>query len=186
MDEFAVMLLKISEQLRNNELKDLKFLCCDKIPKKTLESISSGTDLFTKLCELDDISRDNLDFLIKLLQHIKRNDLIAEVKKFQTPLSREENNLQTAEDEDRMGQAFDIIADNVGREWKRLMRYLGVTDPVMEQVIYANPYNMREQIIQCLREWKKKKQDNATVPALIKALESCRMKLVAERITEAL
>lgn len=67
-----------------------------------------------------------------------------------------------------------------------LMRTLGVTDGTMEQIIYAHPYNLREQIRQCLREWKKKKRENANVSALIKALEKCRLKLVAEKISDEL
>ncbi|KAM5138055.1 FAS-associated death domain protein [Mantella aurantiaca] len=186
MDDFNVLLLKISDKLSDDELRDMKFLCKDKIPKKKMETITKPTDLFTKLMEMTEISKDNPSFLIELLQRIHRDDLTQEVKEFQTPLSKEETSVEEEADEDQLGQAFDIICENVAKEWKMLMRNLGVTDSTMEQVAYANPYNLREQIRQCLREWKKKKRENANVSALIKALEKSRLKLVAERISDEL
>ncbi|XP_077318443.1 FAS-associated death domain protein [Lithobates pipiens] len=187
MEDFNVMLLRIAGKLSDADLNDMKFLCQDKIPRKKMETITSPTDLFMKLMELTEISKDDLNFLIVLLQHTQRHDLAKEVKGFQgPPMSREEASVDEDPDEDQLGQAFDIICENVGKDWKMLMRTLGVTDSTMEQISYANPYNLREQIRQCLREWKKKKRENANVSALIKALEKCRMKLVAEKITDKL
>ncbi|XP_040184074.1 FAS-associated death domain protein [Rana temporaria] len=187
MEDFNVMLLGIAGKLTDTDLSNMKFLCQDKIPRKKMETITSPTDLFIKLMELTEISKDNLNFLIELLQHTLRHDLAKEVKAFQgPPISREETSVAEDPDEDQLGQAFDIICENVGKDWKMLMRTLGVTDGTMDQIIYANPYNLREQIRQCLREWKKKKRENANVSALIKALEKCRLKLVAEKISDEL
>ncbi|CAI9600884.1 unnamed protein product [Staurois parvus] len=188
MDDFNVMLLRIAGKLSDTDLNSMKFLCQDKIPRKKMETIKSPTDLFIKLMELTEISKDNLNFLTELLQHAHRHDLAKEVKEFHEPsLSREETSIEEEPEEDQLGQAFDIICENVGKDWKMLMRTLGVTDSTMEHVVYANPYNLREQIRQCLREWKQKKRENANVSALIKALEKCRMKLaVAEKLCEKL
>lgn len=187
MEEFNVMLLRIAGKLSDTDLNNMKFLCQDKIPRKKMETIASPTDLFIKLMELTEISKDNLNFLIQLLQHTQRYDLAKEVKGFQgPPVSREETSEAEDPEEDQLGRAFDIICENMGRDWKMLMRALGVNDSTMEQIIYANPYNLKEQIRQCLREWKKKKRENANVSALIKALEKCRLKLVAEKISDEL
>ncbi|XP_068117526.1 FAS-associated death domain protein [Hyperolius riggenbachi] len=199
MEEFRVALLKISERLSEQDFKDMKFLCQEKIVKKKLEAITRPTELFTRLIEQENITKDKPDFLIFLLQHIGRNDLIGEVDKSQTPLSREQAGVQTPlsreqagvqasaeEGSDQLLQAFDIVCDNVGRDWRRLLRFLGVTDITMEQVQYANPYNLREQIRQCLREWRKKKGEDANISALLKGLEKCRMRLVIEKITDEL
>ncbi|XP_018410026.1 PREDICTED: FAS-associated death domain protein [Nanorana parkeri] len=186
MDNFNILLLRISGKLSETDLSNMKFLCQDKIPRKKMETIMIPTDLFTKLMELTELSKDNLDFLIQLLQHAHRHDLAEEVKGFQMPLSREEVSVDEESDEDQLGQAFDIICENVGKDWKMLIRTLGITDSTIEQVAYANPYNMKEQIRQCLREWKKKKRENANVSVLIKALENCRMKLVADKLSDKL
>ncbi|XP_072278186.1 FAS-associated death domain protein [Pyxicephalus adspersus] len=186
MDAFNVMLLGISRKLSEANLNDMKFLCKEKIPRKKMETITSPTELFTKLQELAEMSKDNLTFLIELLQQAHRNDLADEVKGYQCPPSRVETFVDEASNEDPLGQAFDIICESVGKDWKMLMRTLGLTDGTIDQVVYANPYNLREQIRHCLREWRRKKKENAKVSALIQALEKCRMKLVAERISDEL
>ncbi|XP_063800209.1 FAS-associated death domain protein isoform X2 [Pseudophryne corroboree] len=180
MDRLSVMLLKVSDRLTAKETDDLKFLCRKKITKKKMEAVSKATDLFSRLLEQAEIAQDDLAFLEQLLQNIDRKDLVEEVRNYQSSCSREE----TAGDQ--LDLAFDIICDNVGRDWRKLVRTLGVTEVTMEQVIYANPFNMQEQLMQCLKEWRKKKRDDANVSALVLALEHCRMRLVAEKLTDGL
>ncbi|XP_075044383.1 FAS-associated death domain protein [Mixophyes fleayi] len=186
MDNFSVILLRISGQLSEKEINDLKFLCREKIAKKKLETISSATDLFTKLQEQTDITQDDLGFLVQLLQSIERRDLVEELRKYQPACAREETAGDWAQDRDQLDRAFDIICDNVGRDWRRLMRSLGMTDPIMEQVMDAHPRNMREQLMQCLIKWREKKRDDASVTALMHALECCKLRLVAEKVTDGL
>lgn len=181
MDTFSVTLLNISKKLDEKELADMKFLCQKKIVKKKMESISNATDLFRHLKELVVISEDNLSFLVQLLNTINRPDLAQEVERFQGPQSGAE-----PEERDQLDQAFDIICDNVGKDWKRLIRTLGVTEATIDQVVDANRNDMREQLRQCLNQWKKKKRDSASVSALVQALENCRMRLIAERLVEAI
>ncbi|XP_056383577.1 FAS-associated death domain protein [Hyla sarda] len=181
VDKCSVLLLRISEKLNNEELEGMKFLCQKQIVKKKMETITSPIHLFRHLKELTEISEDDLGFLVVLLNTINRPDLAQEVERFHSPPSRVE-----AGERDHLDQAFDIICDNVGRDWKKLIRSLGVSESTIEQVVYANPNNMREQLQQCLNEWKKKRKDGATISVLVKALENCRMRLVSERITEAI
>ncbi|XP_075693152.1 FAS-associated death domain protein [Rhinoderma darwinii] len=184
MDKFSVMLLKMSEKLDDKELEDMKFLCQKNIVKKKMELITSPIHLFRHLKELMEISEDDLSFLVKLFNTINRPDLAKEVERFQGRQSR--SSPVESSERDQLDLAFDIICDNVGKDWKKLIRTLGVTDVTMDQVIYANPNNMREQLMQCLKEWRKKKKDSATVSALVQALENCRMRLVSEKITDAI
>lgn len=186
MDDLNILLLRISGKLSETDLNNMKFLCQDKIRKRKMETILSPTDLFTRLMELEVLSKDNLGFLVELLEHAQRHDLAKEVKKFQGPLSREETSVDEDEDEDQLGEAFDVICENVGKDWKMLIRTLGIGDSTIDQVIYANPYNMKEQLRQCLREWKKKKREKANISTLIEALTKCRMKLVAEKVKDRL
>lgn len=61
----------------------MKFLCRDKIKKGKLEAVQSGLELFSILMERQEIGSDNLEFLRKLLQHIERGDLVAQVVHFE-------------------------------------------------------------------------------------------------------
>ncbi|KAM3918736.1 FAS-associated death domain protein [Leptodactylus fuscus] len=179
--ELHILLLKISDSLSQKELEDMKFLCQGPIVRKKMESITSPIHLFRQLQELVLISEDDLSFLVKLLNNIKRYDLAQEVENFQGATAQGD-----AAARDHLDQAFDIICDNVGKEWKRLIRILGVSDVIMDRVIDANRYDMREQLMQCLREWKKMKKDGATISVLVKALEDCRMRLVSEKLSTAI
>ncbi|XP_073515651.1 FAS-associated death domain protein [Phyllobates terribilis] len=181
MDNFPKLLLEISEKLDERELESMKFLCSKKIVKKKMEMIKSPLDLFRQLQELTDISEDDLTFLISLLTTINRFDLVKKVELFLGQHPEEE-----PKERDQMDEAFDIICDNVAKEWRRLIRTLGLPEMIIEQAMCANPYNMREQLMQCLIEWRKMKKDSATVSALVQALEKCKLRLVSERLTEAI
>ncbi|KAG9473172.1 hypothetical protein GDO78_022892 [Eleutherodactylus coqui] len=181
VDKLNAMLLQISGKLDNKELEDLKFLCQNKIVKKKMELISSPIHLFRQLKELLEISEEDLSFLVELLDTINRHDLAQEVEKFRGPQSR----VQMRE-RDQLDQAFDIICENVGKDWKKLIRILGIADATMDQVIYENPNNMQEQLRQCLNKWREKKKEGATVSALVQGLENCRMRLVSERLADSI
>ncbi|XP_069824233.1 FAS-associated death domain protein [Dendropsophus ebraccatus] len=181
VETFPAMLLRISNKLSDKELDDMKFLCQKKIVKKKLETITVPIHLFRHLQELVEISEDDVSFLVELLNTINRPDLAQEVENFQEPQSRADDG-----ERDHLDQAFDIICDNVGKDWKKLIRTLGVPEPTVDRVIYANPNNLQEQLRQCLNEWRKKRKDGATISALVQALENCRMRLVSERLTEAI
>ncbi|MEE6499329.1 hypothetical protein FKM82_003414 [Ascaphus truei] len=185
MDTFVVMLHNLSTQLDDKELDTLKFLCQEKMGKKKLESVKSVRDLFRYLMELLHISRDNLEFLRTLLKTIKRHDLVQEVDGFQER-SLGVDAMSEIQESDQFGLAFDIICENVGRNWKMLARRLGVSDVKMDHIVTANPYNMHEQLMQSLREWQKKKGREAQVSDLLRALKSCNMNLVAEKLAEGL
>ena len=81
MDEFNLMLLKISNDLRPNDLEKLIFFC--KIEESCKANITSGLHLFTRLCHGQRISEDNVAYLKDILNAIERIDLVNHVETFE-------------------------------------------------------------------------------------------------------
>ncbi|KFP70630.1 Protein FADD, partial [Acanthisitta chloris] len=174
------LLLSISSSLSASELSNMKFLCQDKIKKRKLESVQSGMDLFTILMEQQEITNDNLSFLRKMLERIERGDLVLRVKQFE-----EEGELSACDDQpDPHQKPTDVICDNVGREWKRLMRELGLSDVQLDRIEAAHRFSLYEQLLQGLRHWQKVKGKDAKVTDLIAALRGCNLNLVADIVEE--
>ncbi|XP_053304759.1 FAS-associated death domain protein [Spea bombifrons] len=182
MDDFKVMLLSIALKIDEKELEDLKFLCKGKISKRKLEGITRATDLFTALTEMDELSADKLDILEQMLRLIKRKDLVNEVSAYQAGISTQ----PSVEERGLLDHAFEIICDNIGLKWKMLMRKLGLPENILDRALVANPYSLVEQQMTCLREWKRREGSEANVTVLIRALESCSMKLVADILRDEL
>lgn len=80
--------------------------------------------------------------------------------------------------------AFDIICDNVGKDWKRLARRLKVSDAKIDAIEEKYPRNLTEQLRESLRVWRNANREDAAVAHLVGALRACRMNLVADLIEE--
>uniref|UniRef100_A0A8B9V7V7 FAS-associated death domain protein n=1 Tax=Anas zonorhyncha TaxID=75864 RepID=A0A8B9V7V7_9AVES len=187
MDPFLTLLHSFSSSLSAAELRELKFLCRDNIGKRKLESVQSGTELFNFLLEQQVISSHDVDFLKTMLKAIKREDLVTRLEHFV-----EEGEANVPEDQPDVNEkrlqkvAIEVICENVGREWKMLMRKLGFSEVKMDRIIAANPLNLKEQLVQSLREWQKWKGKDAKVTDLIKGLRDCNMNLVADLVEQKL
>ncbi|XP_009580831.1 PREDICTED: FAS-associated death domain protein [Fulmarus glacialis] len=190
MDPFLSLLHSFSSSLSDNELSSLKFLCRGKIGKRKLESVRSGGgggELFSILLEQQLIASDKVSFLEDLLESIKREDLVSQLKQFV-----EEGEVNAPDDQPDVHEkrllkaAIEVICENVGREWKMLMRKLGISEVQMDRIVAANPFNLQEQVVQSLRTWQKWKGKDAKVTDLIKALRGCNMNLVADRVEQKL
>ncbi|KAF1645476.1 FAS-associated death domain protein, partial [Aptenodytes patagonicus] len=180
MDPFLTLLHSFSSSLSDSELSSLKFLCRGKIGKRKLESVRSGGELFSILLEQQLIRSGEVSFLEGLLASIKREDLVSQLKHFV-----EEGEANAPDDQpDVHEKPFEVICENVGRDWKIVMRKLGFSEVKMDRVVAANPFNLREQLAQSLREWQKWKGRDAKVTDLIKALRGCNMNLVADRVEQ--
>lgn len=83
VEELNALLLDISNELKDDNLKNLTFLCNGVIGKKPLENVKSGTDLFQLLKEKEKITRGDTAFLHYLLLKINRSDLAEKVSEFQ-------------------------------------------------------------------------------------------------------
>lgn len=87
LDTFKDVLLQISQELKDDNLKNLKFLCSDCIGKKQLEKVNMGIELFQLLQEANKIEPGDTDFLCKLLDTIKRPDLGDKLRSIQNNTS---------------------------------------------------------------------------------------------------
>ncbi|NWU62064.1 FADD protein, partial [Pterocles burchelli] len=178
MDPFLTLLHSFSSSFSDRELSSLKFLCGGKIGKRKLEAVQSGGELFIILLEQQLIASDKLEFLEGLLKNIKREDLVSQLKQFV-----EEREVNAPEDQpDVHERPINVICENVGRDWKMLIRKLGISEPKLDRIVAANPFNLQEQLFQSLREWLKWKGKDAKVTDLIKALRGCNMNLVADKV----
>ncbi|NWS53490.1 FADD protein, partial [Chunga burmeisteri] len=180
MDPFLTLLHSFSSSLSDSELSSLKFLCRDNIGKRRLEAVQSGGELFSILLEQQLIARDKVSFLHVLLESIKREDLVSQLNQFV-----EEGEVYAPDDQPDMHEKpMEVICDNVGRDWRMLIRKLGVSEVKIDRIVVANPYNLHEQLAQSLREWQKWKGKDAKVSDLIKALRACNMNLVADKVEQ--
>ncbi|KFO83725.1 Protein FADD, partial [Buceros rhinoceros silvestris] len=180
MDPFLTLLHTFSLSLSAAELSSLKFLCQDKIRKRRLESVQSGIELFTILLEQQDITRYDVTYLEELFKNIKREDLVSQLKQF-----AEEGEVRAPGDQpDADEKPIRVICNNVGRQWKMLMRELEFSDVHMDRIVAAHPFDLREQLVQSLREWQSRKGRDAKVTDLIKALRCCNLNLVADLVEQ--
>ncbi|TFK11483.1 phosphoprotein associated with glycosphingolipid-enriched microdomains 1 [Platysternon megacephalum] len=186
MDPFLSLLHSFSMSLSDNELSALKFLCRGKIGKRKLESVKTGNDLFTILLEQREIAREKVDFLQLMIKTIKREDLIMQLQEFIEGGQGDVVDHLDEKEKRQQNVAFEVICDNVGKNWKMLVRRLGISDTKIDRILTANPYNLQEQLMQSLREWQKWKGKEAKVADLIKALRDCKMNLVADKVEHEL
>ncbi|XP_037696039.1 FAS-associated death domain protein isoform X2 [Choloepus didactylus] len=129
MDPFLVLLHSVSAGLANSELAELKFLCRGHLSKKKLERVQSGVDLFSMLLEQNELDSENTRLLRELLTSLRRQDLLRRLDDFEAGAAA-----QAAPQEEDLHAAFDIICDNVGKDWRRLARHLKVSDHKIEEL----------------------------------------------------
>ncbi|KAM4665455.1 FAS-associated death domain protein [Amazona ochrocephala] len=187
MDPFLKLLHSFSSRLSETEVSSLKFLLKGKIGKRKLEAAQNGEDLFNILLEQQLIASDEVSLLEGLFKTINRNDLVAELKQFVDEGEASASDNQPDVHEKRLqNAAFEVICENVGRDWKMLVRKLGLSEVKIDRIVAENPFNLREQLFQSLRAWQKWKGKDAKVADLMKALRGCRMNLVADIVERKL
>ncbi|NWH85340.1 FADD protein, partial [Aegithalos caudatus] len=178
LDPLRSLLHSISSRLSDKELAEMKFLRRD-IGKGKLDRVQKGVEFFDILMERQEITKDNLVLLKELLQHIDRRDLLAEVLQFE-----EGQPYVPGDQPDEHEQPVQVICGNIGREWKRLMRELGMSEVNLDRIEAAYPLDLREKLFKALGEWQKGKGKDAKVADLIQALRGCDLNLVADRVEE--
>lgn len=82
--------------------------------------------------------------------------------------------------------AFDIVCENVGRDWRRLARELKLSEAKIDGIEERYPRSLSERVRESLRAWKNAEKENASVAGLVRALRACRLNLVADLVEEAL
>ena len=73
--DFQRLLLLISEDIREEQLSKMKFLCDKRVSKSKLEKISQATGLFRELQEKEILSEFDTTFLESLLKDVGKISL---------------------------------------------------------------------------------------------------------------
>lgn len=81
-NDYRAFLLRISDHITEEKLKQLKYLCLDYIPEGDLEKISSPLNLFRDLERRHMIGIHDLSFLRKLLENVTCFHLATKVDDF--------------------------------------------------------------------------------------------------------
>ncbi|NWR83224.1 FADD protein, partial [Furnarius figulus] len=178
------MLLSVSGALSEAELSAMKFLCRDRIPKRRLEAVRSGAELFAILQEQQHIGAHDLAFLRALLQHIRRADLLQQLRRFEEQGQPGAAPGDEPDEQEQRGVAIEVICENTGKEWKKLMRELGMSEVKLDGIEAAHGSNLHERVFRGLWEWQKSKGKDAKVADLIKALRGCRLNYTADSVEE--
>ncbi|NWI88910.1 FADD protein, partial [Pitta sordida] len=184
LDPFLSLQHSIASGLSDAELGQMKFLCRDKVGKGKLESVRSALELLSILIEQQHITPGNLRFLRELLERLKRHDLVSQLNQFEEGGGGGAGPGAPDDHPDEREKSSDVICENIGKEWKKLMRELRMPDVLLDRIEADRRHSLYEQLVQGLREWQRWKGKDAKVDDLIKALRRCRLNLVADRVEE--
>ena len=173
---FKALLLKLSNKLSSDNLKDLKHLLKDEIPTSKVEQATQGTDLFEALSERDVISLENTGFLKQLMDLIDRQDLIRDITEYEEKgalAGRSINKIRTETDLNSV--TLRNLAAEVGKDWRMLARHLGLSEPDIDQIHHANQSDLHEASYKAIVRWQDKQGANATPSALSRALTDMKL-----------
>ncbi|KAM3876852.1 FAS-associated death domain protein [Diretmus argenteus] len=180
--QFNAVLLEISNQLLSKQLADMKFLCKDVIRKRRMENIETGVQLFEVLMERGKLGEDNTEFLLSLLDGVHRQDLS---EKLNAGGGFTVNQPDEAE-RDKLDVATEVIAENLGKTWRKLGRKLGLSEVRLESIAKRHPTDLEETVVELLKEWRKNQGAGARVETLITALRDCQYNLTADKVVKKL
>ncbi|XP_062376264.1 protein FADD [Sardina pilchardus] len=180
-EAFNAMLLDISNELNEQNLAELKFLCT-KIGKKRMENVKVGIDLFRHLKELNELRPGHAVCLCTLLAQIKRQDLVDKVQEYMSNNATDVVGPPESKEQAKVKKAIDVIVENLGKDWLRYGRRLGLPEVKLEQIRVKHPFNLEEQVMGMFSEWKQLKKEDAKADDLVQALRSCRLNRTADLV----
>nr|XP_061799472.1 CASP8 and FADD-like apoptosis regulator [Nerophis lumbriciformis] len=93
LPRFRVLMAHISEDMTNDDIKSVKFLLSDMLPREKIESAKNFLDVIIELEKLGKISPKRVDFLEECLRIVGRIDLAKKLKMFKMSV-----NLPTTEE----------------------------------------------------------------------------------------
>ncbi|XP_078584757.1 uncharacterized protein LOC144866937 [Branchiostoma floridae x Branchiostoma japonicum] len=185
--DFVQTLLRISDELTEEETATMKLCCLHLIPKGQAAQLKRAMDVFHKLMELDKIDQENLEFIEEILERIGRQDLIRDVLRSFQPPDREipENpELQPGTLELQSGRSkeetntegdvqgyFDGVIKEVSHKWDDLALKLGFNDneiKVIRDLERDHDHRCREM----LTRWRNREGSGATLRVMKQALEN--------------
>ena len=86
----------------------------------------------------------------------------------------------------KLNIATEVIAENLGRQWRKLGRKLGLTDVKLESISKRHPTDLEETAVELLNEWRSNRGAEARAEDLIKALRACQLNLTADKVAKRL
>ncbi|KAJ7983393.1 hypothetical protein DPEC_G00379240 [Dallia pectoralis] len=179
MSSFNGALMKISQELTQEQLEKMKFRCIEDIPKSIREKATKGFELFSVLMERNKLGPDNTDFVVSLLTDIGRLDL---AKLLDDEKKCPSNQLPSDEELAKLQIATRVITENLGRRWRAYGRKLGMTETKLDHISQKHPNDLEEQVVLLLKEWRKIHKAEAKTDTLIEALRSCDQNFTADLI----
>ncbi|XP_041646993.1 protein FADD [Cheilinus undulatus] len=183
---FNGVLLEISNSLTSDQLEQMKYLCDNEtVRKRDKERIDSGWRLFQLLTERQKLGEDNIEYVCQLLQGAQRPDLVEKLRNYD---GQPGNGVQQPPETERvkLDIATEVIAENLGKMWRKLGRKLGLTDTKLESISRKHPTDLEETAMELLKEWRKICGAEACSERLIKALRDCNLNLTADKIEDRL
>lgn len=82
--------------------------------------------------------------------------------------------------------ATEIIAENLGRNWRKLGRKLCLTEVKLESISRRHPTELDEIARELLKDWRKIRGAEARTKELIGALRACDLNLTADNLEDKL
>lgn len=78
--------------------------------------------------------------------------------------------------------AKEVITENLGKNWRKLGRRLGLTDVKLESISKRHPTELEETAVELLKEWRKNRGAEARTEDLLNALRVCQFNLTADKV----
>ena len=82
ISEYRKFLLSIVQELTEEDLGKMKFLCRDLLTVKEIDSICNVMDLFTLLEQRQELSKENFFIVQEILTQLNRQDLLERLLEF--------------------------------------------------------------------------------------------------------
>ncbi|XP_071373510.1 CASP8 and FADD-like apoptosis regulator [Centroberyx affinis] len=83
LSKYRVLMADVSEDMANEDLKNLKFLLSSALPREKMDKAKNFLDVVVELEKLDKVSPERLDFVEQCLRNIGRIDLAKKVNVYQ-------------------------------------------------------------------------------------------------------
>lgn len=86
----------------------------------------------------------------------------------------------------KLNIATEVIAENLGKNWRKLGRKLQVSDVRLDSISTRHSTDLEETAVELLKEWRRSKGAEARTEELIRALRDCQFNLTADRVEDKL
>lgn len=85
-----------------------------------------------------------------------------------------------------MRNASDVIVKHLGKDWRKYGRSLGLHEAKLDQIREKHPFNLEEQVMEVISEWKRMHKGDVKAEELVKALRSCKLNYTADLVQSSM